>query len=226
MPEVIGKGKLEPSEIKGICISGLHPCVIALDNNGKALRLAMIWQDQRAPKGWLPLQQNNPLFNTGKVLWVKENEPEIYRNTYKFLFNSESVINCKLTGKFMATASATGGGGSRKILVEQFEKYGLDVDKIPDFFESTDLIGGVTKKAAEETGFIEGTPLVAGHGDGRGATIGVGAVRDEFGFGMLGHTMSSRITSKGERRGGGASAGGAILRWYRDLFSKEEIEVA
>lgn len=222
IPEVISKGNIDPTEIKGICISALAPCITLMDKDGIALRPGMIWQDSRAPKGWERLFQQNPLYATGKILWVKENEPDNYEKCYKFLVNGESTINSKLTGKYTSNS----GPERKDIMVEQFKKYNLKISTIPDFYNSTDVIGGVTKKAARETGFAEGTPVIAGQSDGAGARIGNGAVRDGVGSEMIGHSTGMSMSSHGERRGGGCSAGGAVLRWFRDIFSKEELEVA
>ena len=142
IPEALNRAEVSASEIKGIGISALTPCVTPVDEKGNSLRNAMIWQDTRTPRHWAPLQQNNPLFGTGKVLWIKENEPEIYKKTHKFFFNAESIINAKLTGKFVENNS--GNKKKREIIEEQFNEYNLDVNKIPEYFDSTVIIGGVT----------------------------------------------------------------------------------
>jgi xylulokinase len=225
IPEVLLRAEVASSEIKGIGISALYPCITAIDKDGNSLRNAMIWQDSRAPKDWAPLQQNNPLFGTGKVLWIKENEPEIYEKTHKFFFHGESVINTKLTGKFAETHR--GDKRKKEIIEEQFKQYNLDVNKIPDYFASTEVIGDVTRKAADEVGLAEGTPVVAGQPDGTGARIGCGTVQEGTGFIMMGHSHVMGMRGNNEQSSVSIiSAAGAILRWYRELFGHEEVEVA
>jgi xylulokinase len=225
IPEALTKAKVTPSDVKGICISALMPCITPVDKEGNSLKNGIIWQDSRAPKDWSPLQQNNPLFGTGKVLWIKENEPEIYQKTHKFFFNGESVINAKLTGKFAENNS--GDIRKKEIIVEQFKEYGLDVKKIPEYFTSTEIIGGVTKESAKEVGLAEGTPVAAGQSDGAGAWIGCGGIREGTAFIMMGHSHVMGMSGTGGQMSYATiSAAGAILRWYRELFGRGEVEVA
>jgi xylulokinase len=225
IPRVLRRAEVTASDVKGIGISALMPCVTPVDKEGNSLRNAMIWQDSRAPNGWAPLQQNNPLFGTGKVLWVKENELDIYQKAHKFYFTGESVINTKLTGKFAENNS--GDISRREMIVEQFKEYDLDIDKIPEYFASTEIIGRVTKKAADEAGLAEGTPVVAGQSDGAGAWIGCGGTKEGTAFIMMGHShvMGMRGTN-GKMSYATISATGAIHRWYRELFGQGEVEVA
>jgi len=92
-------------------------CVL-VDDNGKALRNAIIWADSRASKQEVFMQaQIDPyhfykitghrpaaFYSLAKLLWVKDNEPEIYKKSHKML-NAKDYIVHQLTGEFVTDYS-------------------------------------------------------------------------------------------------------------------------
>jgi xylulokinase len=117
-----------------------------------------------------------------KILWLKYNEPDIYRDTYKFL-DVKDYLAARCTGNFttsMDNANLTWLMDTRKNRMcwsdTLLKKYGIDREKLPEIRASTDVVGKLTKKAAEELGLLEGTPIVSGAGDITSAAIGSGAV--------------------------------------------------
>ena len=115
-----------------------------------------------------------------KYKWVENNEPEIFNKIYKWLdINDYLVARC--TGRIIRTpdsAFATflydtrkGKEGWNKGLLKMYK---VNPKHMPDIIECTDLAGGLTKKAADELGLKEGTPVFAGGGDTTFVNIGAG----------------------------------------------------
>jgi len=245
-------GKVAPREIRGIGVAGQSWAALAVDAQGNSLRPAMIWLDRRSvPQcerirlrigdDLLLAHAGNPLtpgYTTGKVLWLKENEPEVYGRTGKFL-QSNGWIVYKLTGAF--THDYSQGYGvhgfnirSRTWDVEVCREIGLDVEKLADLVPSHKVVGTVRRDAAAATGLPEGIPVAAGGLDAACGTLDAGAIRpgepQEQG-GQAGgmsivtsnplpnprlilgcHVVPGRWLLQGGTTGGGS------LRWFRQLL--------
>lgn len=118
-----------------------------------------------------------------KYKWVENNEPEVFEKIYKWLdINDYLVARC--TGRIIRTADSAfatflydtrkGKEGWNKGLLKMYK---VKPEHMPDIIECTDLAGGLTKKAAEELGLKEGTPVFAGGGDTTFVNIGAGCTK-------------------------------------------------
>ena len=137
-----------------------------------------------------------------KILWVKENEPEVYAQTHKFLTGS-SFITAKLTGaywvdKFLGLASFNplydSDGAPDAKLCEPVCR----PDQLARVGETTDIAGYVTKRAARETGLAEGTPVTVGTDDSgaEGISCGIGRLGDlmlQFGSSIYMFLVADRL---------------------------------
>ena len=184
---------------------GCTNALVAVDARGEPLRPAIMQLDQRTvPQAdWLreAVGESNLFAVTGNrvapgsysapiILWLKEHEPEIFRAAHKFLVPSGFIAH-KLTGRFSMDYSR----GSTTALFDirrrawsdaLCETAGIPRDKLPDLYESWQVVGGVTAAAAHLTGLPEGTPVVAGCMDTVGAAVGSGAVLPGESFAILG----------------------------------------
>ena len=102
-------------------------------------------------------------------MWIKNNEPEIYRNTYKML-NSKDYIIFKLAGEFITDRSDASGTNLYDLINNKWsdsiiDVAGIDGNMLPKVHESIYAVGGVTKEAAQQTGLAEGTLVVCGGGE-------------------------------------------------------------
>lgn len=128
-----------------------------------------------------------------KMFWLKTKKPEIYRNTAYFL-QAKDFLVYKVTGHLGVTdysdASLTGAFNVREKSWETtvFSESGLDVGKMPNAVPSIEVVGAVQKQVAEQTGLLEGTPVVIGGGDGACATVGAGCLRENDSYISLGTT--------------------------------------
>lgn len=185
---------IDPGDIGAISFSGQMMGCLCVDKNGKPLRPSIIWADQRAQKQVAKIEEhisqqdfyhivghrNTASYGVQKLMWVRDNEPEIYEQTYKTL-NAKDYIVFKLTGKFYTEPSDANSVACFDLHTFQWsdkliEYTGIDPDKLPEIKPSTFVAGGVTKEAAKETGLKEGTPVVMGGGDGVVANIGCGSI--------------------------------------------------
>lgn len=119
-----------------------------------------------------------------KILWLIEEKPDTYKEAFKLLDSKDYLIH-KCTNTFVTSrdcANVTwlmdtrpGRFGWSDTLLK---KYGIDALKLPEIKKSTDTAGSITKKASEDLGIPEGTPVVTGAGDITSAAIGSGALAE------------------------------------------------
>ncbi|WP_027417964.1 xylulokinase [Aneurinibacillus terranovensis] len=252
---MMAESGISRGEVKGIGVDGQSWAAIPVDRNGTPLRNAIIWLDRRAVKQCEELKRTigedkifsvsgNPLspsYTTGKILWMKENEPELYRKTYKFL-QCNSYIVYKLTGKL--TQDVSQGYGIHAFAMESgrwdydlCSRMGIEPGMLPDIYECSAVVGEVTGRAAEESGLEKGIPVVAGGLDAACGTLGAGAIHpgetQEQGGQAGGMSIVMDHPVKNEKlilgyhvvqdkwllQGG--TVGGGSLKWFRREFADE-----
>ena len=192
--ESINSKGIDPKQIQGVGIDGQSWAAIPVDKEGETLYNAIIWMDRRSDKQCeavinrvgadriFEVSGNSfeATYTTPKLLWLKENEPEIFNKTYKFL-QSNSYIAFKLTG-VMSQDLSQGYGlhvfniNTGEWDLELCEELGIPVEKLPNIYKCDDVIGMINEKAAEETGLSVGTPVVAGGLDAACGTLGAGVI--------------------------------------------------
>jgi xylulokinase len=124
-----------------------------------------------------------------KLLWLKDEEPNLYRNT-DFFVDTNGYLLYRTTGNMVMEwtgASVVGMDLKAKQWMKGIMRYvGLDPAKLPPLVRSTDKVGGLTAEAAGELGLLEGTPVIAGAGDAPCAAVGSGAVHEGAGHICMG----------------------------------------
>jgi xylulokinase len=253
---VIQQSGIEPAQIGGIGLTGQMHGLVLLDEEGKVLRPAILWNDQRTQsqcdeihrrigkERFIQITGNVALtgFTAPKILWVKENEPEIYAKTAHVLLPKD-FVRYKLTGDF-AIDKADGAGTvlmdlmSRDWSSEILTELDIPARWMPPLFEGTQVTSYVSPRAAEITGLMAGTPVIAGGGDQAAQAVGVGAVKEGIVALTLGtsgvvfatvenaffesqgrlHAFCHSVPGKWHLMGVMLSAAGS-LRWYRDTFA-------
>jgi xylulokinase len=172
----------------------MHGAVL-LDQNDQVLRPALIWCDQRtqAQCDWLnsklgqqrivELTSNPALtnFTLTKLLWVRDNEPEIWKRFRRVLLPKD-YVRLRMSGEHaMDVAEASGtlmlDVARRRWSGEMMSAVGLPMSSLPKLYESPEICARVSDAGASHTGLKAGTPLVAGAGDQAGGAVGMGIVR-------------------------------------------------
>ena len=198
------KAAIKPEEIKGIGFSGQMHGATFVDEEGQPLRPCLIWADTRTgpqcgrinqifgAKHFIELTSNPPLasFTATKILWVQENEPEIFQKTAKVLLPKD-YVRYKLTGVYATEVSDASGTSllnvkERKWSEEVLDGLSIPRTMVPQVFESHIPSGKVTKEASRLTGLAEGTPVVGGGGDVEAGAIGSGATKSGIVTNILG----------------------------------------
>lgn len=250
LKRVLEEKQVHAEAICGIGVDGQSWSAIPVDKEGQVLAPTPIWMDVRArdicgrvvqkigEERSFQVAKNSflPSYTTPKLLWFQENRPEVYRNTWKFL-QSNSYIVYRLTGVMSQDVSQ--GYGIHFFDMEKLcydeqlaGDMGLSADLLPALYGCDQIVGGVTKKAAEATGLKEGTPVVAGGLDAACGSLGAGVYRkgqtQEQGGqagGMsictdraLGHPkliLGTHVVPGLWLLQGGTVGGGGAFKWFR-----------
>ena len=193
--KVLRESNINPNQIAVVGIDAFSTTVVPVDDNGCPLRPAIIWLDRRATKqaSLVESKLGSEIWDiTGnisdagnvapKILWIKDNEYEIYKNTHMFL-HANSYLVYKLTGKFSMDKSQVGLSQLCNTKTCQYSdqlisNYGIDKSKLPEIFECTDIIGNITSEAAKLTGLSAKTPVIAGSMDNVAAGLGAGVYKN------------------------------------------------
>lgn len=184
--------KVNSHKIEAICVSGQMMGVVPIDKTGHVIRPALIWSDQRATKQAQAFNQQvgaekiykitghrvGPTYNVCKLMWLKQNEPENYRQI-AYTLVAKDYVNYKLTGKIVTDhtdASHTGvyDLSTRTWNEELIAAANLDFHIFPPIIESTAVIGTLIPQVANVIGLPTHTKVVIGGGDGPIATVGAG----------------------------------------------------
>ena len=202
---VIAQTGVDPNEIEAIGLTGQMHGLVLLDSDDKVLRPAILWNDQRCQaqcdeihervgKGrFIQISGNVALtgFTAPKILWVAENEPEVYAKVSHVLLPKD-FIRFKLTGK-LAMDKADGSGTvlfdlkARDWSEELLDILDIPREWMPPTFEGPAVTGNVNEYAAAQCGLVEGIPVTAGGGDQAAGAVGVGAVEP----GIIGLTVGT-----------------------------------
>jgi xylulokinase len=192
--KILVDSKISPERIAVVSFSGHMNGILAVDAQGNPLHPAIIWADQRSTKQADLISEKcgsletyhltgirvSPGYTAAKLLWIKENEPEIYAKTFKVL-QAKDYAAYFLTGIFAtdySDASLTQLLDLEKHCWAEnmLETLGISADLMPKIYPSAAVIGEITQAAAAKTGLRPGTPVVIGGGDGACATVGAGSI--------------------------------------------------
>ncbi len=195
--DVLRQPGIDPRLIAGISFSGQMHGLVPLDAAGQVIRKSILWCDQRTGKQCEKIEEaaggreslllltNNVMltgYTGGKLLWLREKEPDHFRAMSRFLCPKD-YVRYRMTGRVCMDVSEASGTGlfdtaHRKWCFELTDRLGLSRDLFPDILESTDPAGSVTREAAEATGLLAGTPCFAGGGDAVVQSFGSGLIRE------------------------------------------------
>jgi len=201
---LIEKHGIRGRDIAVVSFSGQMMACLPIDRSGSALRDCIIWADRRSTAQTKRMHERidepnyyritgnkiYPTYALPKLMWLKDNEPEVYKRTYKFLQPKDYLV-CRLTGTLVtdysdASATAALDMPSRSWSEEVLKLAEVDEDKLPEIRRSTDSPGTVNLTGARESGLIEGTPVVIGAGDGPCGNLGAGVYREGNAYIYLG----------------------------------------
>jgi xylulokinase len=252
------------ADIAGIGLTGQMHGMVLLDGAGQVLRPAILWNDQRTgPQcaeitGWagglertVALTGNAvlPGFTAPKIVWVRQNEPEVYDRIAHVLLPKD-YIRYRLTGEFATEVSDASGTalfdvGNRRWSATMAGLLQIPLGWLPHCAESEEVTAAISVAAAQATDLRAGTPVVGGGGDQAAQAVGSGIVRpgiisvtsgtsgvvfahaDQYAAEPQGrlHVFCHAVRGAWHAMGVMLAAGGA-LRWFRDALGQPERAVA
>ncbi len=202
---VLEKAGISGEGIAAVGLTGQMHGLVLLDESGNVLRPAILWNDQRTQsqcdeihqiigrEKFIQITGNVALtgFTAPKILWVKENQPEVYAKA-KHVLLPKDYIRYKLTGEYAMDKADGAGTVLFDLKLRNWSEEVLSALEIPrgwmpKTFEGTEFTGHVTAEAAALTGLKIGTPVAAGGGDQAAGAVGVGAVEP----GIVGLTVGT-----------------------------------
>jgi xylulokinase len=255
VPRALERAGLRGDDIACLGLSGQMHGAVMLDGSGRVVRPALIWCDVRTDRQCRELTEKigaerliqltcNPAlpnFTLTKFLWVRENEPENWKRVRAVMLPKD-YVRYQLTGD-RATDMADASGtllldvANRRWSNEMLEAAEIDRDLLPALYESPDVCGKVSARAAAATGLKTGTPVVAGAGDQAAGATGMGIVMPgavSATIGTSGVVFAATDAPALDRKGrlhtfchaipgrwhmmGVTQAAGLSLRWFRDQF--------
>ena len=206
--------------IKGVGITTLRGTMVNVDKEGRPLRPSLVWLDQRManneykPNFALKLVFKALGINTtlrkmerkGPCNWIRQNEPEIWKNTFKYLQIS-AYLNFKLTGEFTDSVASQIGyipfdykkqkWADAKDLFELSSKlYPIEKEKLPELVAPGEKVGIVHENASVLSGIPQGMSVIACGSDKGCETLGMGVTDTETASLSFGTTATVQTTSK------------------------------
>lgn len=246
--------------VVGFSVQGETLCL--LDEDAKPLMNAIVWMDNRAGAQAEKLREQftddkcyevtgqvsfEACWPVAKIMWVKENEPELFERVRHILLLEDYIIYL-LTGKFVAEGSLLTSTEywdirTKKYWKEMLDFVGIDEEWLPEVRESGELVGTVLPDMAQELGISPDAKITTGCLDQAAGAIGVGNIRPGVFSENIGAALAICVPTKeltyDENRLMPVhyfaipdtymmhtfTTGGMCLRWFRDGFCADSINM-
>lgn len=262
LQDVLQESKIAPESIVALSISAQSETLVPVDGDGNALRNAIVWMDTRAQDQSRRLGERfsraeinritgqtdmMAIWPCAKILWLKENEPDIFVKTKKFLLLEDYFIH-RLSGGWYGEGSLWSSSvmwdiTGRVFWKDMLQEIGIDESHLPTVIDSGVDVGMIIPSIAKELGLTETTRVVTGGLDGALGAMGVGNVQT----GVFTESGGSSLTAcllhdrpffdkkleipcfyspvKDTYLLTAFSSGGICYRWMRDKFCSEEMAI-
>ncbi|EGA90007.1 xylulokinase [Planococcus donghaensis MPA1U2] len=245
------------NDIEAISFSGQMHGLVLLNENLEVMRNAILWNDTRTTEQCREIEQsvgkerlleitkNQALegFTLPKLLWVKQNEPEIFERIHLFLLPKD-YLRFKITGELHTDYSDAAGTlllntQEKKWSREICQQFDVDEKICPELVESHAYIGLITAEFSEVTGLSSNTKVFAGGADNACGAISAGILSEGkalCSIGTSGVILSYEELDKRDYGGslhyfnhgdedafysmGVTLSAGHSLSWFRDTFAQ------
>lgn len=185
---------IPPAAVRAISLTGQMHGLTVLGKDNQPLRPAILWNDQRSGPQCAAITEKAgaeflyghigsmmlPGFTAPKIVWLRENEPEIYHQIAHVLLPKD-YVRFRLSGAYIADVADGSGIALMDIARRTWSDQMLalmDIPRswLPDLCESVDASARVSAEGAAATGLPEGTPIIGGAGDQPAQAVGSGIV--------------------------------------------------
>ncbi|MCI3919901.1 xylulokinase [Paenibacillus sp. TRM 82003] len=255
LAELIKASGVSGSDIEGLSFSGQMHGLVLLDASNRPVRNAILWNDTRTTKqcreieaalgGALHDITRNPAlegFTLPKILWVKENEPELYAQAARFVLPKD-YLRYRMTGEIAMDLSDAAGTLMLDVRAKAWSdvvcgKVGVDVALCPPLVEAQAFVGTVLPEIAQATGLATTTKVFAGGADNACGAVGAGILTEEAAMCSIGTSGVILAYEKNKDRDfagkvhffnhaeenayyamGVTLSAGHSLGWFRDTFA-------
>ena len=255
--KMLAESRINPSTIAAVGTSAIGPCMLPVDVDGAPLMNGVLYGiDTRAAEEIKLLTDRigaetivekcgNALTSQSvgpKVFWLKRNRPELFAKTHKILTSTSYLVH-RLTGRFVIDHYSA--ANTSPLYLPDRLAYSSDLsndiialDKLPEPAWTADIAGGVTQRAAEQTGLAVGTPVIVGTIDAAAEALSVGVAKPGDMMLMYGSTIfiieitPGRVTDSrlwyapwlfpGQHASmSGLATSGTLTHWFRRQFARE-----
>ena len=261
--KVLRDSRVNPAEIKALGVSAQGETLILVDRDGKPLRRAIVWLDNRAQNEADALGETFghrnafqitgqvklvPTWPASKILWLRQNEPDIFEKTGKFLL-IEDYFLYRLTGEYvcegsLVTSTCYWNFQTRAWWKEMLQELGVSEQQLPQYRESGEPVGKLRPDIAAELGLSPSTVACTGALDQACGAIGVGNIKpgifsENTGAALaICATINQPILDPGNQMPchyhglpglymlHTFTSGGIVMRWFRDEFAVMEMQVS
>lgn len=254
--ELIDRIDIKPQEIKAISISSQGISFVPVDRHLNPIYNAISWLDTRAEEETQLIKNKftmeylfkktgkriNPAYTLPKLIWLKNNKPDLFKRTYKFLMLMDFIIS-KLTGSTVTDHTMASGTflydlNNQEWSKELLESFDIPLEKLPEIHWGGEIVGYIKKDVAEELKLEKNTIVVLGGQDQKCGIFGCGVTDKDspiyISFGtaiaiskvinspVLDHLMRipcfSFLRPSQYDLEGVVSAGGSSLNWLKDVL--------
>jgi xylulokinase len=202
---------VDAADIEAVCVTHQRETFACVDEQGVAVRPAIVWMDVRATEQVKRAGSEEVHRLTGKpadttpalykLLWLREHEPETFDRTHRVVDVHAFLVH-RLTGTWRTTTACADPLGLVDMQAldwsdDLLARVGLTREHMPALSAPGEVIGELSATAAAEVGLPAGLPLVGGAGDGQSAGLGANATRPgraylNLGTAVVAGTMSER----------------------------------
>lgn len=194
LKRVLNKSPIDRSSVVALTISSQGETLITLDQSGSPVRNAIVWMDNRAVDQAETLRQQLgsnvydvtgipevvPTWPACKILWLKQNEPENFKRTAKFLLVQDYLIY-RFTGRYVTDGSISCTTLYFDIVhhawwPQALEKVGIGSDQLPAIQKAGSVAGSILPQVARELETNPTLSVVCGGMDQCVGAIGAGNI--------------------------------------------------
>jgi len=255
LADVVKIAGVRGEDVEGLSFSGQMHGLVLLDGARKPLRNAILWNDTRTTKQCRDIEAalgtalyditRNPAlegFTLPKILWVKENEPDVFAKAETFVLPKD-YVRYRLTGQIHMDLSDAAGTLLLDVRAKAWSddvcrKLELSPSLCPPLVESQALVGTLLPDVAAATGLSEATKVFAGGADNACGAVGAGILSEGAAMCSIGTSgvilayeqnkdrdFAGKVHFFNHAQEGGYYAMGVTLSaghslgWFRDTFA-------
>jgi xylulokinase len=203
MSEMLARPALRGASVEALGLTGQMHTAVFLDDNGAAVRPAIMWSDGRAEAETHEIEQriprdelvaltgnrSNVSFTAPKIMWLARHEPEVMART-RWIVQPKDALRAHLTGEVASDVSDASATllfdlHARNWSDEICRRLEIDRGKLAPLTESETLAGGLREEAARALGLPTGIAVAVGGADTPAAALGLGLAREEDAHGTV-----------------------------------------